>query len=193
MSTEDAMIVSVILIVTLLSVVGAVYQSRRRGEMLARQAEKRNGEVTKSGFLGRRELHLPIKGSTLLVYSIPGSRYSPPKTFAILKSDSLHLPPIEITRNGVGQKLLGAFGRERILVNDEEFDRQFVVRGEDPFTAQRLLTADIRQRFMDRSMRSLQVKITSQEVRVTILTIPSNDDAYDNFIDTVFSILQKIL
>ena len=194
MSQQDFTILFIVVAFLLVGVIFAVYQNKRRRELLTNQAEKRNGELTKSGFMGRWELRLPYKGNTLVIYSVPGSRYSPPKTYAILKDDSARLPTISIGRSGLGQKIMDKFGKERLLTNDEEFDRQFVIRSEDPFMAQRMLTAELRPKLIERSgMRSLQIKISPQEMRVTTFSIPSNEDDYDNFIDTAFLILKNIL
>jgi hypothetical protein len=194
MNSDNFIILAIVLVSALIAIVVSVYQTRRRKEILTQQAEKRNGELAKSGFLGRWELRLPYKGNTLVIYSVPGSKYSPPKTFAILKDDSARLPTISIGRSGLGQKIMDKFGKERLLTNDEEFDRQFVVRSEDPFIAQRMLTAELRPKLIERSgMRSLHIKITPQEMRVTTFSIPSNEDDYDNFIDTAFLILKNIL
>ena len=193
MNSNDILMLLFVLTVVVIAIVVSVYQTKKRGDLLRGQAEKRNGTVTKRSFLGRWELRLPFQDSSVLIYSVPGSRYSPPRTYAILKLDSPRLPTIEIMHNGLAQKLFNALGRERILTNDEEFDRQIVVRGEDQYSAQRLLTADLKQRIVDRSLRALDVKIIPQEVRVTIQAIPSNEEGYDNFIDLVFLILQKIL
>ena len=75
----------------------------------------------------------------------------------------------------------------------EEFDQKVVVRGEDQYMIQRLLTADVKQRLVDPSLRALEVRIKPQEVRVTMQSIPSNEEGYDAFIDTVMAILQTIL
>jgi hypothetical protein len=194
MNQDSLFSLAIVLVIALIAIVASVYQSRRRKEMLTRQAEKRNGELAKSGFLRRWELRLPYKGNTVIISSVPGSRYSPPKTIAAMKDDTARLSTIEIMRNDIGQKIMEKFGKERILTNDEEFDKQYAVRGEDPFLAQRLLTAELRPKLLEYSgMRSLQIKITPQEMCVTMFSIPSNDETYDNFIDTVFSILQKVL
>ncbi len=192
MNTEDIITIVLFLIFMVIAIAASMAQNKKRGAILTAQAEKRNGEVRRTG-LGRWELRLPVKGQTVLIYSVPGSRYSPPRTLAVLKSDTVMLPVIDITRNNISQKIMAAFGRERAITNDEDFDKEMVVRGEDQYMIQRLLTADLKQRLMSRSLRGLEVKIKPQEVRVTMLTIPANEEGFDEFIDTVLAILQNIL
>lgn len=64
---------------------------------------------------------------------------------------------------------------------------------EDPFLPQRILPGDLQQRFLDRSLRSLELRVSPQNVQVKILAIPRNEETFDHFIDTILAILQKLL
>ena len=88
---------------------------------------------------------------------------------------------------------MGAFGKERILLNDEEFDRKCIVRSEDPFLPQRILSSDMQQRFLGQTLRSLELRVSAQNVQVKMLTIPTNEETFDYFIETILAILQKLL
>jgi len=189
----DTFIIFIMLALIVLGLAIGLFQSKKRGEILTLEAEKRGGEFSKSSLFGRQELRLPFKGNTVLIYSVPGSRYSPPRTYATLKSDTINLPAIGIAPNSVSQKLIGAFGKERYLTNDEEFDKKIVVRGDDPFALQRLLGTDVKQKLTDGSLRNLEVKFKPHEFQFTIQAIPSNEDGYDNFIDTALLLLQKVM
>jgi len=170
-----------------------IFKQTKHNELLANQADKRGGELVKGGLLRRTELRLPYKGNTLIIYFMPGSKNSPSRTIATLRTETMMLPTLDIQRNDLTQKLLGAFGKERILMNDEEFDRKCIVRSEDPLLPQRILTSDMQQRFLGQTLRSLEVRVSQQNVQVKMLTIPSNEETFDYFIDTVFAVLQKLL
>lgn len=177
----------------MLSIGIAFFQQSKRNELLADQAAKRGGELAKDGFLRRSELRLPYKGNKLIIYFMPGSKNSPSRTIATLRTETVMLPTLDILRNDLTQKLMGAFGKERILINNEEFDRKCIVRSEDPFLPTRILSNDIQQRFLGQTLRSLELRVSQQNIQVKMLTIPSNEETLDYFIDTVFAILQKIL
>jgi hypothetical protein len=179
--------------VFIISIGFAIFQRSKRDELLANQAVKRGAEFVKGSLTRHSILHLPYKGNVVVIYSRPGSRNSSPRTIASMRPNGMTLPTIEVLRNDVTQKIMGAFGKERILLNDEEFDRRCIVRSDDPFLPQRILLGDLQQRFLDRTLRSLELRVSAQNVEVKMLAIPRDEESFDYFIDTVFAILQKIL
>jgi len=188
----------VLLVLVLFAVFGsvmafAVLQSRAQSARLTRQAEKRGGEIHKDAFWKPSELRLPFKDSIIAIRVIPGSRYSSPKTVAQVKLDSPRLPALRLTRSSLLQKMLAAFGRERLLTGDEEFDRLWTLTTEDRFAAQKLATPDFKAQLEQRLFRSLVMDVSPQEFSFTIGVIPSNDEALDVFIDTVILVLNKFL
>lgn len=170
-----------------------VYQNRQHLAILNAQAEKRGGEVVRNNIFSRAELHLPFKGITIKVFALPGNRYSPPRMLATVRSDSALFPAINVLRNTPMQKLLGSFGRERILTGDEEFDKRCVVRADDSYTVQRLLTPTVRLCFLDPFLRSLELKASPQSIQIQIYSYSKDDEAYDHFIEAALTILQGIL
>ena len=189
---SDYVFIAIGLALLVVVIVVSAYQNKRRKEMLAQQAEKRGGEFSDGGFWSRSELRLPYKGNTILIYSIPGGKNRPPYTYAEMKSSAPTLPTLDVLRNNLSQKIMGAFGKERILLDDEEFDRQCVVRGEDELAARRILTASVRNRFTDGSLRTLEVKMNPKEIKFIMQSIPSNEEEYDNFIDAVFLVIKNL-
>ena len=188
------LIIALFVAITLSIVVLVVfYQNKNFVARLTRQAEKRGGEIRKGSFFKMTELRIPLKDVVIVIQTVPGSKHSPPKTIAQVKLDSPRLTAVRILRNDLWQKTLTAFGKERSPTGDEEFDSQWVVQTEDPFIVQKLVTADLKARLSERSLRSLDVRIQPQEASFTITAIPSNDEGYDNFIDAVFFILEKTL
>lgn len=171
----------------------AFFQQSKRNDLLADQADKRGGELVKGGLFRRSELRLPYKGNTLIIYFMPGSKNSPSRTIATLRTENAMLPTLDILRNDLTQKIMGSFGKERILMNDDEFDRKCVVRSEDPLLPQRILTNGMQQRFLGQTLRSLELRVSQQNVQVKMLAIPRDEETLDYFIDTVVTILQKIL
>ncbi len=179
--------------ILIFAVILAYLQSRNRGKRLAFQAGKRGGEIHKGGLFSMSELWIPFKDIVIVIRPVPGSRYSSPKTIAQVKLGSPRLPPIRIQRNDLWQKTLTAFGRERLSTGDEEFDSRWVTRVDDPLTVQKIVTVELKARLTERILQSLSIFIQPEEATFTIRTIPSNDEGYDQFIDTVLSVLKIIL
>ena len=193
MDSSD-LIIAVSVAVILVVALGIAYiQNKARGERLARQAEKRGGEIRKGNLFRLTELRIPFQDAVIVLRTVPGSKHSPPKTIAQVKLDSPRLPAVRFLRNNLMQKAFAAFGKERLLTGDEEFDSQWIMQADDPFIIHKLVTTEFKSRLAERVLRSLDIRIQPQEASFTIITIPSDDEGYDNFIDTVVLVLQKFL
>jgi len=193
MDSTDLIVAAFVAVIVIIVVSIATIQTKARDERLMRQAEKRGGEIRKGSLFRLTELLVPFKDVVIAIRTVPGSKHSPPKTIAQVKLDSPRLPTVRILRNDLLQKALTAFGKERLLTGDDEFDSQWIVQADDAFTVNKLVTAEFKSRLAERMLRSLDIRIQPQEVSLTIMSVPSNDESYDIFIDTVVLVLQKIL
>jgi hypothetical protein len=191
---EANLIVLAFVILLMMAVMGfAYFRNRAYENRLALQAEKRGGKFEKSGLLKQARIQIPYKDWQVVIYSTPGSRYSPPKTIAQVKLDAPRLPVIQLERNYLLQKILAAFGRERLLTGDEDFDRRWVVRASDTLAVHKLVTPELKAGLEERILRSLVVNIQPLELSLTIAAIPSSEEEYDIFIETTMLVLRKFL
>ncbi|RJP55025.1 MAG: hypothetical protein C4583_01315 [Anaerolineaceae bacterium] len=191
---EANLIVLAFVLILMAAVIGFTYfRSRAHENRLALQAEKRGGKFEKSGLLKQARIQIPYKEWQVVIYSTPGSRYSPPKTIAQVKVDSPRLPVIQLERNYLLQKILAAFGRERLLTGDDDFDRRWLVRAADTLTIHKLVTPELKAKLEERILRSLVMRIQPLELLLTIATIPSSEEEYDIFIETTMLVLRKFL
>jgi hypothetical protein len=193
MDPADWIILIIMAIVMVIGIAVSVTQNKKRKEMLILQTQKRGGEVSGEGFFRRLELRLPVRGETVVIFSRPRGKYNPPETNASLKLENPRFPDIQIKRNDLGQKLMGALGKERFLTGDEAFDTRFAITSEDAYQVQKLLTDDLKRIFMEPYFNTLEIKISPQKLYVSIKSIPETNQEYDIFIDTVLQILQKIM
>lgn len=193
MDSTDLILGVLVTGILIFAVILVYLQNRNRGKRLAYQAEKRGGEIHKGGLFRMPELWIPFKETVLVIRPVPGSKYSSPKTIAQVKLDSPRFTPIRIQRNSLWQKAITAFGGERLSTGDEEFDSRWITRVDDPFTVQKIVTVEFKAKLNERILQSLSILIKPQDATFTIMTIPSNDEGYDQFIDTVLSVLNIIL
>lgn len=193
MDSTELLIAASVVVVLIITVIVLILQTKAHKERLAHQAEKRGGEFREGGLFKNPEVRIPLKGVVIVIHTIPGSKHSSPKTIAKAELDSPRLPVVRILRNSLWQKALAAFGRERLLSGDEEFDNKWVVQADDPFIIHKLATAEFKSRLEERILRTLDIRLQPQEATFTILAIPSDDDGYDHFIDTVMLVLNKFL
>lgn len=193
MDEANLMVLAFVVLLMIVALGFAYLRSRAYENRLALQAEKRGGKFEKSGLLKQARIQIPYKEWQVVVYSTPGSRYSPPKTIAQVKVDTPRLPAIQLERNYLLQKILAAFGRERLLTGDEDFDRRWVVRASDTMMVYKLVTPELKAKLEERILRSLGVNIQPMELSLTITTIPSSEEEYDIFIETTMLVLRKFL
>lgn len=193
MDSADLIVISFVAII-FIAVLGFAYlQNKARDERMLRQAEKRGGAFRKGGFFKVAELWIPLNGEKVIFHMEPGSKHSSPKTVARLNLDAPRLPVLRMVHNGLWQKMMASFGQERIITNDEEFDSEWVIRSQDELSARRLVTADLKEKLSDRLFRHLDLRIEPQQLSMTVLTLPSNDEQFDQFIDTAMLIIRKFL
>ena len=193
MDEANLMVLAFVVLLMIVALGFAYLRSRAYENRLALQAEKRGGKFEKSGLLKQARIQIPYKEWQVVVYSTPGSRYSTPKTIAQVKVDTPRLPVIQLERNYLLQKILVAFGRERLLTGDEDFDRRWVVRASDTMMVHKLVTPELKAKLEERILRSLGVNIQPMELSLTITTIPSSEEEYDIFIETTMLVLRKFL
>jgi hypothetical protein len=193
MTANDLYMVAILTIITILTVSLVYFSSRKREDHLKLQAEKRGGEIRKGGLFKWTELVIPFQGVQVVIHSEPGGKNRPPKTAAQVTLDTPRLPTIRIIRYGLWQKLLVRFGKERLLSGDDDFDGQWMVEADDPFFVQKLVTAELKYKLAERSLRSIDIQIEPQKATISIPSVPSNEAGYDYFIDTVMLILQRVL
>jgi hypothetical protein len=103
------------------------------------------------------------------------------------------LPALHLVHNGLWQKMMGAFGRERALTGDEEFDSQWAIRSDDRLAAHKLSSPDLKDKLSDRIFRHLNLRLEPQQMNMTTLAIPSDEEQLNRFIDTAILVLQKFL
>jgi hypothetical protein len=192
MQSDELYIFVFFAVIVAIILAAAAIQSRKQEVLLTRQAEKRGGQVEAGGLFGRTNLLLTYNGIPIQIYSIPGGKSRPPRTVAESKLDSPRFPSLRIARNSLWQKMLGAFGKERILSGNEEFDNKFVVTGEDTSAAHKATADDVKAKLLEFPFHSLYIDIQPLVLRVSIQSIPRDDDGYDQFIDIVNLVLQKI-
>lgn len=193
MDNADLIVVAFAILVWVAVLGFAVLRSKAHEKRLALQAEKRGGKFEKGGLLKQSRIQIPYKEWQVVVYSTPGSRYSPPKTIAQVKLDAPRLPILQLQRNNLLHKILAAFGRERLLTGDEDFDRRWLIQTPDPLTLHKLVTPELKAKLEERILRSLVINIQPMELSLTIATIPSSEEAYDTFIETTMLVLRKFL
>jgi hypothetical protein len=167
--------------------------AQKRNALLEQEAARRGGQVVKGAFLSASKLSLPQRGETLEIFMTPGSRYRPAQTHAQFKPQQLSLSEFRLVENNLFRRLTASTSRDRILTQDEAFDRRYVLIARDnSLLATRIAQGPVRERILRSNFRSLEVKIKPDSFAMTISSIPRDEDEFDNFIETALLIVQYL-
>jgi hypothetical protein len=182
------------LVGTVLLTLGLTYwRNQRLKAVFEEQAAKRGGRVEGGSFLYTPQLYLPVNAREVRIFCFPGSRNRPAKTTAEITSTSAaEFPKIKIGRNNLFQKALTAFGRERWLSGDEEFDQNFTVQGEDEASLRRLLTPPNQRNLLEWAGKNPSLEIGPGTFKLTILRMLKQPEEYDQFIEMASALLRAL-
>lgn len=173
--------------------------NEKQKELLQAQAEKRGGQLDRSS----SNLLLQIGRLILQICPIPGRKGVPAETHAVLGGHSIEelfkeisrFPKITMISNTWLQNSTVPDGHIRILFGDENFDKKFIVYGENEADVHRVLTGDIRQKLLTLLPKSPFLKIHPDSKDTTFFStvgVINNSEEYDLYIDTVVAILKNL-
>jgi hypothetical protein len=192
MSKFDLIIPIIFFVLIAITILTTYFQKKKLDGILQTQADKHNGYLESSSFLLPTRLILPIGEQALNVYYVPGGRRNSAKTVAELTGTFGPFPQISVRRNTLFQKTLEAFGKERFLIGNEEFDKMFVVSAQDENAARQILSMDIQRNLLEMTSKIPYIEIDAQLFRFMVMHVLKDNDSYDVFIDTALAIWKKL-
>lgn len=135
---HDLPIIFIFLFIILSAGLFILYHTRRiknkkTKRILELQVVKRNGSVSKSWFYGFSSLIFNYNTNEVALYTVPGGRYSPPRTYLKI----IFQPPMPqkmfIYKGGVASKIGKTLGMQDIQIGIDSFDREVIIKGSDEF------------------------------------------------------------
>jgi hypothetical protein len=163
-------------------------------KLLREQALKRNGKV-KPSFITAPTLLFNHSGFDISVVAVQethgseGTTGQPARThakcsFRFQQYGELTLSPEHIVRK------MGKFlGMQDMQIGNPEFDETFVIKANSKSWVSSLLTPEVQQKLLRLPIERL--KITQEELKLTIKGNPKDTYGYDNLIDATVSVLEK--
>lgn len=195
--TNSLIILFPIFIFILVTVVAIAFSYRTRKKLrrvLNNLAIKRNGEVTsKFGGLGYPVLRFDYKYNRVEVYSIPGSKNSPPYTYIKVELYSPINEYMHLYKEGFVSRIGKKLGTQDIEVGLDSFDNDIMVKGSDEFFVRNILNYEI-QDLVLKIINKYKASIILKKNKLTIIvqTIVYEEFIYEELINTALRITDRI-
>jgi len=178
--------IGIFLLVICINKIGGGFQRKK----LEQQAAKRGGRVKKGGLFSYPRLILSIGGADVEIYSTPGGKNTPPHThvqYSLPNAVNYKLAlRREIRLFGVGM----VFGQD-IKINNPEFDNAYIIRGDDEGIVRSFLSSEIQTALLALKSKYPSLDINGSKFQFTISGIPSDEQGFDQLIDTGFHLIKK--
>jgi len=153
------------------------------------QAMKRSGTVTGSSLLP--VLKVPYHELTILVVSVPGSKYRHAKTEA---STTLRKPAaadLTIVKESAVIRLGKALGASDVQLGSDEFDREFQIKTTDEFFARNMLNYRLQQKFLEMKPQKLKLALDGTRLAVAVPRVLKTEEGYDQLLDLMMAVMDR--
>jgi hypothetical protein len=157
---------------------------------MEQQAMKRSGTVTGSFLLPI--LKFNYRNLSIMVTSVPGSRYRQAKTEAsvtLLKPASADLT---IVKESVGTRLGKALGATDVQLGSDEFDREFLIKTQDEPFARNVLNSTLQQKLLEMKQQKPRITLAGTWLAVQIPHVVKTEEDYDQLLDLAFTVMDRI-
>ena len=150
---------------------------------------KRNGTVVGSFLLP--VLKFPYHDLPVVVTSVPGTKYRTAKTEVNITLRTL-TADLKIMTESLGTRLGKAFGASDVILNSEEFDREFLIKTQDESFIRNLLDFTLQSKLLGMKQEKPRISLEGTWLAVTVPRVINNEERYDQLFDLAFSIVDRI-
>jgi hypothetical protein len=180
----------VIIVITLVLVL-SLWRYRVIRQLMEQQAMKHGGSVVGSYLLP--VLKFPYRGLPVVVTSVPGTKYRPAKTEVNITLKKIAAADLKIMTESLGTRLGKAFGASDVLLNSDEFDREFVIKTKDEAFVRTILTLTLQEKLL--GMRQLKPRISLEGtwLAVSVPRVIRTEERYDQLFELAFYITDQVL
>jgi hypothetical protein len=180
-----------VIIVISLVVVLSLWRYRTIRRLMEQQAMKRGGTVTGSFLLP--VLKLSYHGLPVVVTSVPGTRYRPAKTEANITLNKMAPGDLKIVTESIGTRLGKAFGASDVQIDNEEFDKEFLIKAQDEPFVKNILNFTLQNRLLEMRQEKPRVILEGTWLAVAVPRVIKTEERYDQLFDLAFCIADRLL
>ena len=182
--------ICIIIVIFPFTIILSLWRYRTIRNLMEQQAMKRSGTVTGSFLLPI--LKFNYRNLSIMVTSLPGSRYRQAKTEAsvtLLKPASADL---KIVKESVGTRLGKALGATDVQLGSDEFDREFLIKTQDEPFARNVLNSTLQQKLLEMKQQKPRITLAGTWLAVQIPHVVKTEEDYDQLLDLAFTVMDRI-
>lgn len=180
----------VIIVITLVLVL-SLLRYRVIRQLMEQQAMKHGGSVVGSYLLP--VLKFPYRGLPVVVTSVPGTKYRPAKTEVNITLKKIAAADLKIMTESLGTRLGKAFGASDVLLNSDEFDREFVIKTKDEAFVRTILTLTLQEKLLGMRQQKPRISLEGTWLAVSVPRVIRNEERYDQLFELAFYITDQVL
>jgi hypothetical protein len=158
---------------------------------MEQQAMKHGGSVVGSYLLP--VLKFPYRGLPVVVTSVPGTKYRPAKTEVNITLKKVAVADLKIMTESLGTRLGKAFGSSDVLLNSDEFDREFVIKTKDETFARTVLNLPLQEKLLGMRQQKPRISLEGTWLAVSIPRVIRTEERYDELFELAFYITDQVL
>ncbi len=179
-----------VIIVISLVVVLSLWRYRIIRRLMEQQAMKRGGTVTGSFLLP--VLKFSYHGLPVVVTSVPGTRYRYAKTEASITLLTPASGDLKIVSESIGTRLGKAFGASDVIVNSDEFDREFLIKTQDESFARNVLDFTLQNKLLGMKQEKPRITLEGTWLTVAVPRVIKAEEQYDQLFDLAFTVVDRL-
>jgi hypothetical protein len=180
----------VIIVITLVLVL-SLWRYRVIRQLMEQQAMKHGGSVVGSYLLP--VLKFPYRGLPVVVTSVPGTKYRPAKTEVNITLKKVAAADLKIMTESLGTRLGKAFGASDVLLNSDEFDREFVIKTQDETFARTILNLPLQEKLLGMRQQKPRISLEGTWLAVSVPRVIRTEERYDELFELAFYITDQVL
>jgi len=180
----------VIIVITLVLVL-SLLRYRVIRQLMEQQAMKHGGSVVGSYLLP--VLKFPYRGLPVVVTSVPGTKYRPAKTEVNITLKKIAAADLKIMTESLGARLGKAFGASDVLLNSDEFDREFVIKTKDEAFVRTILTLTLQEKLLGMRQQKPRISLEGTWLAVSVPRVIRTEERYDQLFELAFYITDQVL
>jgi hypothetical protein len=154
------------------------------------QAQKRGGTVERK--YSTRFLTFRYKEFTMIVSVRQGSRYQSPETKATTMLHKSVPSKISIYRESLPSRISKALGGQDIQISNDEFNREFMIKGDDELFVLNLVDLVIQNKLLDMQHLRPHVLISGSTLDVHMNKVLRTEEQYDQLIDLATAFVDRL-
>jgi len=179
-----------IILIIILSLVFSFRRYKKIKDIMQNLALKRNGTV--EGYFFHPVLVFPYHDLSVRVSSRQGSKNSPPETRVHTTLNNNLPSKVVIYKESIVSGLGKLVGMQDIQIGSDEFDKEFIIRGDDEQFVINLINYGIQNKLLGIKKEKPHVSIVGNSLDVYVQIFLKNEESYDQLIDIALAFVDRI-